>query len=185
MHRTTNYHPYIRTLRSIAGTVMHTIVTVTVAAQAAMGDVLRELARRFLIHLAAGPYPAGELYDPSTEYETAREILAMERLVTGTFGSLLGAGRVLRLFGGIEPLVGLVHCTIAMRTTEGGDDLFLSFELDPLMLNDHDEPTEFTVQLIRTPKDDGWQGAQRAEFADATAALIEFYSERPLRMRLD
>ena len=185
MHRATNNRPYTRTPRRIAGTVVHTIAAVAVAALAAAGDVLRELARRFLIHLAAGPYPAGELYDPSAEYETAREILAMERLVTGAFGSLLGAGRVLRLFGGIEPLPGLVHCTIAMRTTEEGDDLFLSFELDPLMLDDHDEPTEFTVQLIRTPKDDGWQGVQRAGFADATAALFEFYSERPLRRRLD
>lgn len=152
MHRITNSRPHNRTLLSIAGTVRHTLAAVTVAALAAMGDVLLELARRFLIHLAAGPYPAGELYDPSAEYETAREILAMEKLVTGRFGSLAGAGRVLRLFGGIDPLPGLVHCTIAMRTTEEGDDLFLSFELDPLMLDDHEEPTEFTVQLIRTPE---------------------------------
>lgn len=185
MRRATNSRPYTRTLRSIAGTVMHTVAAVTVAALAAMGDVLTGLARRFLVHLAAGPYPAGELYDPSAEYETAREILAIEKLVTGTLGSLVGAERVLRLFGGIEPLPGLVHCIIATRTTEEGYDLFLSFELDPLMLDDHDEPTEFTVQLIRTPKDDGWQGVQRAEFADATAALLEFYSERPLQMRLD
>lgn len=110
----------------------------------------------------------------------------MENLITDKFGSVVGPGRVMRFLGGIECMPGLVHCTAAMRTTDQGDDVFLAFELDPFMLDDHDgEPAEYSVRIIRTPAEDRWRKINRQEFADATAALICFFSDRPVRVGPD
>ena len=171
------------TRRSVTRRLARVLLSLIVALIAAAADKLYELLCSVLISLAADPYPAGELYDPSQEYELAREVLAMENLITGAFGSMVGPGRVMRLFGAVEPMVGLVHCTAATRTTEEGDDVFLSFELDPLMLDEHDgEPSEYTVQIIRTPANGRWQRVDRQEFPNATAALVCFFSDEPVRI---
>lgn len=159
------------------------LISLALALIAAVAEKLYELACSLLVYLAADPYPAGKLYDPSEDYELAREVLAMENLITGAFGSVVGPGRVMRLFGAVEPMVGLVHCHAATRTTDAGDDVFLSFELDPLMLDEHDgEPSEYTVQIIRTPADDRWQRVDRQDFTNATAALVCFFSDEPVRI---
>lgn len=182
MHPATNDRPRGTAFSSVPGAIMKVALAIAIAAVAAARDVLAGLLCRFLVHVASGPYPAGELYDPSEDYELAREVLAIEKLVTGRLGSAIGAARVLRLFGGIEPLPGLVHCTAAMRTTPRGGDVFLAFELDPLMLDDRgDIPHEFSVQVIRTPLADCWRSIERSEFADATTALMAFYSNLPAR----
>lgn len=178
MHPAGNHSDYNAPAR-----MLKVVVPALLTALAAAREILAALLCRFLVHLAAEPYPAGELYDPSPDYELAREVLAMENLITGTFGSLVGPGRLMRLFGGIEPLPGLVHCTAATRTTDEGDDVFLSFELDPLMLDEHeDEPCEYSVQVIRTPAAERWKAIDRQEFADATTALVCFFSDKPVRV---
>lgn len=173
------------TLKSIPALILSVAISLTVRAAAALRDVLMGLLCRFLIHLAAGPYPADELYDPSEDYELAREVLAMETLITGGLGSLIGSARVMRLLGAAEPIPGLVHCTAAVRTTPAGDDVYLAFELDPLLLDDCDgNSEEFSVQIIRTPSEDSWRTVERQRFADATAALLAFYSNIPTRKYL-
>lgn len=183
MHPAKQHTPATTAHSSVARRLTGALVSLGTALIAALTEKLYELICRLLVHLAADPYPAGEIYDPSEDYELAREVLAIENLITGKFGSLVGPGRVMRLLGGIEPIPGLVHCTAAMRTTDEGDDIFLSFELDPLMLDDHDgEPSEYSVQVIRTPAAERWQSIERDEFADATAALVCFFSDEPVRI---
>lgn len=168
--------------RRLAGALLSLMIALISAAT----EKLYELLCSVLFNLAADPYPAGELYDPSEEYELAREVLAMENLITGRFGSVVGPGRVMRMFGAVEPMAGLVHCHAATRTTDAGDDVFLSFELDPLMLDEHDgEPYEYTVQIIRTPANGRWQRVDRQEFANATTALVCFFSDEPVRISGD
>lgn len=172
--------------RCVARRLAGALISLMMDLIAAATDRLYELLCSVLINLAADTYPAGELYDPSEDYELAREVLAMENLITGRFGSVVGPGRVMRLFGGVEPMAGLVHCHAATRTTKEGDDVFLSFELDPLMLDEHDgEPSEYTVQVIRTPANGRWQRVDCQEFADATAALVYFFSDEPVRISGD
>lgn len=166
--------------------MLRAMLSVALTALSAIWEMLAAMLCRLLVHLAADPYPAAELYDPSEGYELAREVLAMENLITGPFGSIVGPGRVMRLFGGIEPLPGLVHCTAATRSTDEGDYVFLSFELDPLMLDEHEEePCEYSVQIIRTPAADRWQAIERDEFLSATAALVCFFSDEPVRIGRD
>lgn len=162
------------------------LISLALALIAAVAEKLYELACSLLVYLAADPYPAGKLYDPSEDYELAREVLAMENLITGRFGSIVGPGRIMRLFGGIEILPGLLCCTAAMRTTDAGDDVFLSFELDHLMLDDHDgEHSEYSVQVIRTPAAERWKAIERQEFSNAVAALVCFFSDEPVRIPRD
>ena len=169
--------------RGVSRRLPGTLISLTIDLISTATDKLYELLSGLLINLAADPYSAGELYDPSEEYEIAREVLAMENLITGRFGSVVGPGRVMRLLGGLEPIPGLSHCTAAMRTTDEGDDVFLSFELDPLMLDEHDgEPSEYSVQVIRTPANDRWQRVDRQEFTNATTALVCFFSDEPVRI---
>lgn len=95
-------------LKSVPALILSVAVSATVAAAAALRNVLTGLLCRFLIHLAAGPYPASELYDPSEEYELAHEVLVMERLITGGLGLVVGLARVIRLFGADRQVLGLL-----------------------------------------------------------------------------
>lgn len=186
MHRAAHNDSLRTDRRGVAGELAGTLLGLASALLTALTEKPYELLFGLLINLAADPYPAGEIYDPSEDYEIAREVLAMENLITGAFGSSIGPGRVMRFLGGIECMPGLAHCTAAMRTTDEGDDVFLAFELDPFMLEDNDgDPAEYSVQIIRTPAGHRWESIDRQEFANATAALICFFSDRPIRIGHD
>jgi hypothetical protein len=162
---------------------------------AAIGTLRNEADRLVyaaLIHLAAEPYTDAEIYDPffdSEDYELAREIQAIESLLTGRLAAIIGVGRMIRLLGGAEPIQGLGLLMAAERKTDLGDLVFLTFEYDSLVEDAEDvedtEPVEpgLTVAVFRTDAESPWQLTDRVAAADSTFALIEFYSERSPRQK--
>lgn len=142
-------------------------------------EFARDLVCAVLVHVAADPYAADELDDPffaSEDYELAREVLAIERLITGRLGGVLRPARVLRLFGGVELPTGLAHCTAALREMPDGDTVYLCFELD-LAAPSSGLAAE-VVRVSGSAHGSPWEKFESTPHADATLALIDFYSDR-------
>lgn len=154
---------------------------------AAIGTLRNEADRLVyaaLIHLAAEPYTDAEIYDPffdCEDYELAREIQAIERLLTGRLASTIGVGHMIRLLGGAELIPGLGFLMAAERETASGDLVFLTFEYESLPEDTEAVEPGLTVAVFRTEAESPWQLTDRVAAVDTTFALIEFYSERSPR----
>jgi hypothetical protein len=152
----------------------------------AVRDEAGRLVYDALIHLAAEPYTDAEIHDPffdSEDYELAREIQAIERLLIGRLASAIGVSHMIRLLGGAEHIPGLGLLTAAERETDSGDLVFLTFEYESLP--EEAEPVDpgLTIAVFRMDAESPWQLTDRVEAADSTFALIEFYSERSPRQK--